>query len=69
MSAGKVMSDNTLKPDELEAFVIRRKQAWRELAHAMSWEEKVAAIERMWERDKSLKIAREKIKQAANASA
>jgi hypothetical protein len=62
------MSDITLKPDELEAFVIRRKQAWRELAHAMSWEEKVAAIERMWERDKSLKAAREKIKQASKTS-
>ena len=52
------MSDNELKPEDFEAFVARRKQAWRKLARQMSWEEKIAAIERMWARDQSLKIAR-----------
>ncbi len=30
----------------------------------MTWEEKIAAIERMWERDKSLKVARDAITKA-----
>lgn len=55
------MSDEWLKPENFEAFVIRRKQAWRQIAQQMTWEEKIAAIERMWARDKSLKIAREAI--------
>ena len=53
------MSNDILKPEEFEAFVARRKLAWREHAIKMTWEEKIAAIERMWERDKSLKIARD----------
>ena len=52
------MSDNELKPQDFEAFVARRKQAWRKQAIQMSWEEKIAAIERMWARDQSLKMAR-----------
>ncbi len=58
------MSNEMLKPEEFEAFVARRKLAWREHAIKMSWEEKIAAIERMWERDKSLKIARDAITKA-----
>ncbi len=38
------MSDDTLKHEEFEAFVARRKLAWREHAIKMTWEEKVAAI-------------------------
>ena len=58
------MSTDILKPEEFEAFVARRKLAWRQHAIKMTWEEKIAAIERMWERDKSLKIAREAITKA-----
>lgn len=58
------MSNDILKPEEFEAFVARRKLAWREHAIKMTWEEKIAAIERMWERDKSLKIARDAITKA-----
>jgi len=57
------MSDEWLKPEDFEAFVARRKQAWRTQAQQLSWEEKVAAIERMWDRDKALKAAREAIMQ------
>ncbi len=35
------------------------KAAWRTHAAALTWEEKVAAIERMWERDAALRRARE----------
>lgn len=58
------MSTDILKPEEFEAFVARRKLAWREHAIKMTWEEKIAAIERMWDRDKSLKIARDAITKA-----
>lgn len=58
------MSNDILKPEEFEAFVARRKLAWREHAIKMTWEEKIAAIERMWERDKSLRIARDAITKA-----
>lgn len=58
------MSNDILKPEEFEAFVVRRKLAWREHAIKMTWEEKIAAIERMQERDKSLKIARDAITKA-----
>ena len=55
------MSDNELRPENFEAFVARRKQAWRQQAMQMTWEEKIAAIERMWARELSLKIARESL--------
>jgi hypothetical protein len=58
------MSDGLLDPKDFEAFVARRKLAWRTQALAMSWEEKIAAIERMWERDKALKAAREALAQS-----
>lgn len=58
------MSNDILKPEEFEAFVARRKLAWREHAVKMTWEEKIAAIERMWGRDKSLKTARDAITKA-----
>jgi hypothetical protein len=58
------MSNNLLKPEDFEAFVVRRKQAWRALAVQMSWEEKIAAIERMRNRDKALKAARANVMKA-----
>ena len=53
------MSDAT--PDYAAALrqVVAAKAAWRQHARALSWEEKVAAIERMWVRDAELKRARE----------
>jgi hypothetical protein len=59
------MSDELLSPEAFEAFVARRKLAWRTHAAQMTWEEKIAAIERMWARDKSLKVAREAIQAKA----
>jgi hypothetical protein len=59
MSNTTVDAKDILDPNELEAFVARRKAAWRAQASNMSWEEKVAAIERMWARDASLKVARD----------
>ena len=59
------MSSNELKPEDFEAFVERRKQAWRSQALQMSWEEKIAAIERMWARDHSLKLARTSLAEQA----
>ena len=59
------MSSNELKPEDFEAFVERRKQAWRSQALQMSWEEKIAAIERMWARDYSLKLARTSLAEQA----
>lgn len=53
------MSADTLDPALFEAHVVRAKAAWRKHAQSLSWEEKIAAIERMWQRDAALKIARE----------
>jgi hypothetical protein len=53
------MSDDFLDPRFLEEYVRKAKAAWRSHAQAMTWEEKVAAIERMWERDRLLKESRE----------
>lgn len=50
---------DTLEPAFFEAHVAKAKAAWRKHAQSLSWEEKVAAIERMWERDAALKAARE----------
>ena len=40
--------------------VVAAKAAWRKHAQALTWEEKVAAIERMWVRDRELKKIRER---------
>ena len=40
--------------------VVVAKAAWRKHAQALTWEEKVAAIERMWVRDRELKKIRER---------
>ena len=55
------MPADTLDPAFLEQHVAATKAAWRKHAQSLTWEEKVAAIERMRERDAALKIAREKI--------
>ena len=43
----------------LERHVAAAKTAWRGRASALTWEEKIASIEKMWARDKSLKAARD----------
>lgn len=53
------MPVDTLDPAFFEQHVAQAKAAWRKHAQSKTWEEKVAAIERMWERDAALKKARE----------
>lgn len=53
------MPADTLDPARLEEYVAEVKAAWRKHAQALSWEEKVAAIERMRERETLLRAARE----------
>ena len=55
------MPADTLDPALLEQHVAATKAAWRKHAQSLTWEEKVAAIERMRKRDAALRIAREKI--------
>ena len=53
------MPADTLDPARLEEHAAEVKAAWRRHAQALSWEEKVAAIERMRGREVLLKAARE----------
>ena len=53
------MPVDTLDPAFFEQHVAQAKAAWRKHAQSKTWEEKVAAIERMWKRDAALKEARE----------
>lgn len=53
------MSDDTCNFDMALQHVVAAKAAWRKHAQALTWEEKVAAIERMWVRDAELKKVRE----------
>ena len=46
---------------DVEAHVAKVKAAWRERERAMTWEQKIAAIERMQERNAQLVRARNKI--------
>ena len=46
---------------DVQAHVAKVKAAWREHERAMTWEQKIAAIERMRERDAQLLRARNKI--------
>ena len=46
---------------DVDAHVAKVKAAWRERERAMTWEEKIAAIERMRERNAQLVRAREKL--------
>lgn len=56
------MSVASLDSSDLHAYVERVKAAWRKHERAMTWEEKIAAIERMREREQQLKKARERVK-------
>ena len=49
--------------------VSRAKAAWRKHAASLTWEEKVAAIERMRERDASLRREREALRAAQTPAA
>ena len=62
------MSGATLDPAEFEAHVARVKAAWRTQAKSMTWEEKIAAIVRMRERDQALQRSREAIRRGITGS-
>ena len=49
-------------PEHLAALqqVVSAKAAWRKHAQSLSWEQKVAAIERMWVREAEMKKIRER---------
>ena len=53
------MSEDADKFDLALKQVVAAKAAWRKHAQSLTWEEKVAAIERMWVRDAELKRMRE----------
>lgn len=53
------MPVDTLDAAFFEQHVARAKAAWRKHAQSLSWEEKIAAIERMRERNMALKRSRE----------
>lgn len=53
------MPVDTLDPAFFEQHVAQAKARWRERARALTWEEKIAAIERMRERDAELRKTRE----------
>jgi phage shock protein A len=53
------MPADTLDPARLSEHVAEAKSAWRKHARALTWEQKVAAIERMRERAAPLKAARD----------
>ena len=53
------MPADTLDPARLQQHVAEAKAAWRRHALALTWEQKVAAIERMREREALLKAARD----------
>lgn len=56
------MSVDTRKHDLALQQVVTAKAAWRKHAQSLTWEEKVAAIERMWARDAELKKVRERLR-------
>jgi hypothetical protein len=55
------MSVASLEPNALLAYVERVKASWRETERHKTWEEKIAAIERMRARELQLKRARESV--------
>ena len=58
-SPRKTAATTVVDPAELQAHIVKVKAAWRSHEQAMTWEEKIAAIERMWERSAQLARARE----------
>lgn len=55
------MPADTLDPALLEQYVAGVKAAWRKHAQSLTWEQKIAAIVRMREREAALKAARENL--------
>ncbi len=55
-----VMSADTHEHMSALQQVVRAKAAWRKHAQSLSWEQKVAAIERMWVREAEMKKIRER---------
>ena len=53
------MPADTLDPARLPEHVAEAKSAWHKHAQALTWEQKVAAIERMRERTALLKAVRD----------
>lgn len=53
------MPVDTLDSAFFEQHIARVKAAWRKHAQSLTWEEKIAAIERMRERDLALKRSRD----------
>ena len=53
------MPDDMVDWAFFEQHVARVKAAWRKHAQSLTWEEKIAVIERMRKRDMALKRARE----------
>ena len=51
----------TVNSADVEAHIAKVKAAWRQHEGAMTWEQKIQAIERMRERDAQLARAREKV--------
>jgi len=61
------MPADTLDPALLEQYAADAKAAWRRHAQALTWEQKVAAIVRMREREAALKAARESFHRTTDA--
>ncbi len=61
VSAPQPGCTQVVNPAEIQAHIEKVKAAWRAHERQMTWEEKVAAIERMWERDAQLARARERL--------
>lgn len=60
-SAARPRVTTTINQADLAAHVAKVKAAWREQERAMTWEQKIAAIERMRERSAQLERARERL--------
>jgi hypothetical protein len=62
-------ANTPIAPGEFEAYVARIKQQWRIRASELSWEDKIAAIQRMRERSAALAVARELVRKKLNETA
>lgn len=60
-SAPQPACTQVVDPAEVHAHIEKVKAGWRAHERHMTWEEKVAAIERMWVRDAQLARARERL--------
>jgi hypothetical protein len=50
---------DVLDPVFMDRYIAATKAGWRAHARQMTWEEKIASIEKMWARDRALKVSRE----------